>query len=226
MLKHFLFILLFSFGMNAFAQELDFKAPDYKQIEKEIQDKKSVFYYPKLMDRLAKNDTLMTQDDFRYLYFGYVFQPKYNAFWRSPDEIKLREYYNKEKLETADYNEIIKLANHTLTDFPFDLKQLNYLAYIYHLKGDDEAAKITSYKFHNIMNAILSSGDGKKCETGFHVLLVEHEYVMLNLFELESKGQSLVGNCDYLSFEKGKYNVDGVYFNIEKMLENEAKGIK
>ncbi|WP_035647109.1 DUF4919 domain-containing protein [Flavobacterium sp. ASV13] len=226
MLKHFLFILLFSFGMNAFAQELDFKAPDYKQIEKEIQDKKSVFYYPKLMDRLAKNDTLMTQDDFRYLYFGYVFQPKYNAFWRSPDEIKLREYYNKEKLETADYNEIIKLANHTLTDFPFDLKQLNYLAYIYHLKGDDESAKITSYKFHNIMNAILSSGDGKKCETGFHVLLVEHEYVMLNLFELESKGQSLVGNCDYLSFEKGKYNVDGVYFNIEKMLENEAKGIK
>jgi len=212
--------------MNAFAQELDFKAPDYKQIEKEIQDKKSVFYYPKLMDRLAKNDTLMTQDDFRYLYFGYVFQPKYNAFWRSPDEIKLREYYNKEKLETADYNEIIKLANHTLTDFPFDLKQLNYLAYIYHLKGDDESAKITSYKFHNIMNAILSSGDGKKCETGFHVLLVEHEYVMLNLFELESKGQSLVGNCDYLSFEKGKYNVDGVYFNIEKMLENEAKGIK
>ncbi|MRX68687.1 protein of unknown function [Flavobacterium resistens] len=226
MLKHFLFILLFSFGINAFAQELDFKAPDYKQIEKEIQDKKSAFYYPKLIDRLAKNDTLMTQDDFRYLYFGYVFQPKYNAFWRSPDEIKLREYYNKEKLETADYNEIIKLANHTLTDFPFDLKQLNYLAYIYHLKGDDEAAKITSYKFHNIMNAILSSGDGKKCETGFHVLLVEHEYVMLNLFELESKGQSLVGNCDYLSFEKGKYNVDGVYFNIEKMLENEAKGIK
>lgn len=226
MLKHFLFILLFNFGINAFAQELDFKAPDYKQIEKEIQDKKSAFYYPKLMDRLAKNDTLMTQDDFRYLYFGYVFQPKYNAFWRSPDEIKLREYYNKEKLETADYNEIIKLANHTLTDFPFDLKQLNYLAYIYHLKGDDEAAKITSYKFHNIMNAILSSGDGKKCETGFHVLLVEHEYVMLNLFELESKGQSLVGNCDYLSFEKGKYNVDGVYFNIEKMLENEAKGFK
>ncbi|MHC0441508.1 DUF4919 domain-containing protein [Flavobacterium sp. 3-210] len=226
MLKHFLFILLFSFGINAFAQELDFKAPDYKQIEKEIQDKKSAFYYPKLMDRLAKNDTLMTQDDFRYLYFGYIFQPKYNAFWRSPDEIKLREYYNKEKLETTDYNEIIKLANHTLTDFPFDLKQLNYLAYIYHLKGDDQAAKITSYKFHNIMNAILSSGDGKKCETGFHVLLVEHEYVMLNLFELESKGQSLVGNCDYLSFEKGKYNVDGVYFNIEKMLENEAKGLK
>ncbi|WP_431242398.1 DUF4919 domain-containing protein [Flavobacterium sp. P21] len=226
MLKQILLLLLFSFKISAFAQGLDFKAPDYKQIEKDIKDKKSAFYYPNLMDRLTKNDTLMTQDEFRYLYFGYVFQPKYNAFWRSPDEKKLREYYNKEKLESADYDEIIKLANHTLADFPFDLQQLNYLAYIYHLKGDDESAKITSYKFHNIMNAILSSGDGKKCETGFHVLLVDHEYVMLHLFELESKGQSLVGNCDYLSFEKGKYNVDGVYFNIEKMLENEAKSLK
>ncbi|WPO78767.1 DUF4919 domain-containing protein [Flavobacterium sp. KACC 22761] len=226
MLKQILLLLLFSLGVSAFAQELEFKAPDYKQIEKEIQDKKSAFYYPKLMERLTKNDTLMTQEEFRHLYFGYVFQPKYNAFWRSPDEKKLREYYNKEKLETADYDEIIKLANHTLADFPFDLQQLNYLAYIYHLKGDDESAKITSYKFHNIMNAILSSGDGKKCETGFHVLLVDHEYVMLHLFELESKGQSLVGNCDYLSFEKGKYKVDGIYFNIEKMLENEAKSLK
>ncbi|MEN2413520.1 DUF4919 domain-containing protein [Flavobacterium mesophilum] len=226
MLKQILLILLFSFGFNSYAQGLEFKAPDYNQIEKEIKDKKSAFYYPNLMERLTKNDTLMTQDDFRYLYFGYVFQPKYNAFWRSPDEKKLREYYSKEKLETADYDEIIKLANHTLADFPFDLQQLNYLAYIYHLKGDDESAKITSYKFHNIMNAILSSGDGKKCETGFHVLLVDHEYVMLHLFELESKGQSLIGNCDYLSFEKGKYNVDGVYFNIEKMLENEAKSLK
>ena len=65
----------------AFSQELEFKAPDYKQIEKEIQDKKSAFYYPNLMDRFAKNDTLMTPDEFHHLYFGYVFQPKYNAFW-------------------------------------------------------------------------------------------------------------------------------------------------
>lgn len=226
MLKQILLLLLFSFGTTAFAQELDFKIPDYKQIEKEIQDKKSAFYYPNLMDRLTKNDTLLTHDEFRYLYFGYVFQPKYNAFWRSPDEKKLREYYDKETLETSDYDEVIKLINHSLTDFPFDLKQLNYLAYIYHLKGDETNVKITSYKFHNIMNAILSSGDGKKCETGFHVLLVEHEYSLLNLFELESKSQALVGNCDYLSFEKGKYNVDGIYFNIEKMLENETKNFK
>ena len=223
--KIFILVLLFM-GVHAFSQEPAFKIPDYKAIEKEIKDKNSSYYYPKLMERLVKNDTLLTTDDYQHLYLGYVFQPKYNAFWRSPDEKKLREFYGKEQLDTKDYDEIIKLANHSLSDFPFDLKQLNFLSYIYHLKGDEEAAKMASLKFHNILNAIFSTGDGKQCETGFHVILVEHEYLMLNVFEIESKSQALIGNCDYLSFEKGKYKVDGIYFNIEKMLENESKALK
>lgn len=226
MLKQIFLLLIFCFGIQTYSQEIGFTTPDYKAIEKEIKDKNSKFYYPKLMERLTKNDTLLSHDEYRHLYLGYVFQPKYDAFWRSPDDEKLNEFYNKEKLETSDYDQIIKLANHSLSEFPFDLKQLNYLAYIYHLKGDEAAAKITSFRFHSIMNVILSSGDGKNCETGFHVLLVDHEYVVLNLFEIESKGQSLVGNCDYLSFEKGVYKVDGIYFNIEKMLENERNALR
>ncbi|WP_125720307.1 DUF4919 domain-containing protein [Flavobacterium ustbae] len=226
MLKQLIFIFVFCFGIQLNAQEFGFTKPDYKAIEKEISDKNSKFFYPKLMERLVKNDTLLTTEEYRHLYLGYVFQPKYNAFWTAPDDEKLRTYYNKEKLEVQDYDEIIKLANNSITEFPFDLRQLNYLSYIYHLKGDEEAAKVTSYKFHSIMNVILSSGDGKNCETGFHVLMVDHEYILLNLFEIESKGQSLVGDCDYLSFEKGVYKVDGIYFNIEKMLENERKALR
>ncbi|PBJ14270.1 DUF4919 domain-containing protein [Flavobacterium sp. ACN6] len=226
MLKQIFLLLMFCFGTQIHSQELGFTTPDYKAIEKEINDKNSKFFYPKLMERLTKNDTLLSHDEYRHLYLGYVFQPKYNAFWKSPDEEKLNELFGKEKLENSDYDEIIKLINHSLSEFPFDLKQLNYLAYIYHLKGDEALSKITSFRFHSIMNVILSSGDGKKCETGFHVLLVDHEYVLLNVFEIESKGQSLVDNCDYLSFEKGAYQVDGIYFNIEKMLENERKAVR
>jgi hypothetical protein len=226
MIRKIILLISFIIGTTAFSQENNFKIPDYKVIEKEIKDKNSSSYYPKLMDRFTKNDTLLSHEDYCHLYFGYVFQPKYNAFWRSPDDEKLRGFYKKETLDTKDYDEIIKLINHSLTDFPFDLKQLNFLSYIYHLKGDDDMANKTSFKFHSIMNAILSSGDGKQCETGFHVILVDHEYMLLNVFELENKSQSLIGNCDYLSFEKGKYKVDGIYFNIEKMLENESKVFK
>lgn len=226
MMKKNLFLAILLFGINIFAQEPTFKVPDYKAIEKEIKDKNSTFYYPKLMERYMSNDTLLNNEDYQHLYLGYIFQSKYNAFWRSPDEKKLREYYGKQTLDTKDYDEIINLANHSLSDFPFDLKQLNFLSYVYNLKGDKAASEKAAIKFHGIMNAILSTGDGQKCETGFHVLLVEHEYILLNVFEIESKSQSLVGHCDYLSFEKGKYKVDGIYFNIEKMLENESKALK
>ena len=226
MIKKIILLIVILFSAKITAQEEAFQIPDYKAIEKEIQDKNSPNYYPKLMERLVKNDTLLTAENYKHLYLGYVFQPEYNAFWTSKNEKKLRELYGKEKLETADYDKIIELINSTLKEFPFDLNPINYLAYVYHLKGDEGMAKSLSFKFHSIMNTILSSGDGKTCETGFHVLLVDHEYTLLSFFELEPKGQSLIGKCDYLKFEKGKYKVDGIYFNIEKMLENETKAFK
>ncbi|WP_316633379.1 DUF4919 domain-containing protein [uncultured Flavobacterium sp.] len=226
MIRKILYLTVLLLTIPSFSQDATFRTPDYKTIQKEITDKKSPFYYPKLMERFVSNDSLLTNDDYQHLYLGYVFQPKYNAFWKSPDEEKLREFYSKEKLEAKDYDEIIKLANHSLSDFPFDLRQLNFLSTVYHLKGDKKSSNIAFLKFHNILNAIFSTGDGKQCETGFHVILVEHEYIILNLFEIESKSQSLVGNCDYFSLEKSKYKVDGIYFNIEKMLENEKKALK
>lgn len=223
-------ILLLTVVMLSFnkihSQEPTFKAPDYELIKKNIQNKSSDYYYPKLLSRLVANDTLLTNEDYSHLYFGYVFDPKYNVFYQSPDEEKLSQYYRSEKLDEKDYDKIIQLAEHSLSVYPFDLRPMNYLGYIYHLKGDEVAAKKISKRFNKILETILASGNGLKCETGFHVISVSDEYVLLNMLKLNRKSQSLVGNCDYMSFEKGKYKIDGVYFNIEKILENEMKLFK
>lgn len=222
--KNLLFLLIVFCFSKSFSQE-DFKIPDYEQIKKEITDKSSDYYYPKLMERLTVADTTLTLEDYRHLYYGYVFDSKYSAYWRSPDQEKLQKYYSQQNLDPGDYDKVIKLLNHSISEFPFDLRQLNFLTYVYHLKGDEEASKKTSYKFHGIVNAILSTGNGRKCETGFHVISVSHEYVILNLFEVQSESQSLIGHCDFLSFEKGKYKIDGLYFDIQKMMESELKAL-
>ena len=208
------------------AQEQPFKAPNYELIKKEIQDKASNFYYPKLLERLAVNDTLLSKEDYDHLYFGYVFDPKFDAFYKSADEEKLSEYYRSGKLDEKDYDKIIKLAEHAITVYPFDLRPMNYLAYIYHLKGDEINAKKMAIRFNKILGIILSSGNGLTCETGFHVISVSDEYMLLNTLKLKVKAQSLTGNCDYMSFEKGMYKVDGLYFNIEKILKNEMEHFK
>lgn len=94
---------------------------------------------------------------------------------------------------------------------------LNFLGYVYNLKGDQLTSKKVSKSFKGIINAITSSGDGLKCETGFHVIYISHEYILLNMFGLVSKSQGLVNSCDYFAFEKGKYEINGMYFDISQM---------
>lgn len=222
-MKKSFYILTILLSFNCFSQQAEFKAPDYEKIKTDIADKNSNFFYNTLLKRLKEKDTLLTADDHLHLYYGYAFQKEYNSFYRFKDEEKLMKYYRMDKLDPKDYGDIIKLCEKGLSDFPFDLKIMNFLSYVYHAKGDEALSKKTNKIFEDIVDAIISTGDGKTCETGFHVLMIGHEYTLLGLFNLEFSGQSLVGNCDYMKLTEGKYRMEGIYFNIEKMMENEMK---
>ena len=219
-MRQILILILFVFSnIDGNSQLLPYQKPNYDLIKKEIQDSTSIFNYAKLMKRVIAFDTTLNNEEYKHLYYGYIFQSEYKPYWNSPDEEKLLKYYNSENISETDYDEIIKLATHSINEFPFDLRQMNFMGYIYHLKGDDEMAKKVSYRFQNTLRAIMSTGDGKTCETGFHVISVSHEYVLLNMFQFQIKSQALVGDCDYLELEKDDRNISGIYFNIKKLLD-------
>lgn len=94
------------------------------------------------------------------------------------------------------------------------------LAYVYHLNKEEAMSQKTSYIMNNIIDTIISTGDGLTCESAFHVITTSDEYILLSVFEVESQGQSLIGSCDYLQFEKGKFKIDGLYFNVSKLFES------
>lgn len=217
------YLLLILFTLHSFAQESKFERPNLNSIKKEIENKDSGFYYPKLLERLSKWDETLKDEDFKHLYFGYFFQKNFTINSHTENDEKLMIYYRKEKMEEKDYPVIIDLISKDLKKNPFDLRKMNYLAYAYHLSGNETEAKKIGYIFRGFINTILSSGDGKTCETGFVVNDIGHEYVLMNLFQMESLSQGLTGNCDYHKFEKGKYKVDGFYFYIEKILEKETE---
>jgi hypothetical protein len=214
----FYFCLLFAFS-NSYSQELPFKTPDYKMIETVTKDSTSEYYYPKLMSRFLDCDSTLKLQDYRCLYFGYIYQKDYQPYWQSTQENELIKYYQSNKIKEKDYDKIINLTTLSINEFPFDLRQMNYLSYIYYLKGDNQMQQKVSRKFGGIIDAIMTSGDGKTCETAFHVISVGHEYVLLNLFEFEFESQSLTGNCDYMALEKDDRNIEGIYFNIAKLFE-------
>lgn len=208
-----LILLLFNFSK---AQKIEFRAPDYSSIQRNIEDKKSEFYYPDLLKKLKENDTLITKDQYRHLYYGYTFQPDYEPYKIDDNFEEMTKFYRGDVSE-KDLPKGIKLFRKALEKNPLDLRAINYLAYMYHMNKDEATAKKLSINFHGLLEAFLSSGDGLKCETAFHVISVSHEYVLMNMFQMESKSQSYDGKCDYQEFEKDKYKIAGLYFDVSKL---------
>jgi len=222
-----LFILLtFFFASVAYSQSPRFQPepPDYDLIEKEIKDENSKFFYPVLMERYKNSDTTLTIEEYKYLYYGYIFQPKYNPYWHCENIDKLLEYDKKEELTDADKNVIIKLAMECIEEFPFDIMQMNVIRNIYYLNGDEKNAYIWSMKPQNIIHTILSTGSGLNKEEAWHVIITGHESEIIGSLGFEAAGQALEPpHFDVISLEKNDTDIKAFYFNIQKILEANSK---
>ena len=64
-------------------KKLKVEKPDLEQIKRATQNPASSFYYPKLKALYEANDTVMTPEQFRYYYFGSMFQEDYNPYRKS-----------------------------------------------------------------------------------------------------------------------------------------------
>lgn len=211
---------------SAHSQDMSYQKPDYDMIHDLIQDSTTTFFYPDLMSRLEAYDTTLSVSDYIFLYYGYLFQEDYKPNWSSPDDEKLLHFYKKNNVKESDYDRIIELATQCIKKFPFDLSPMNYLGYIYHLKGDDDMARKVSNRFNMTLEAIVSTGDGLSFETGFHVISTSHEYVILDAFQFEFLSQEQTGDCDFLEVEKDDRGLDGVYFNIKQLLKHNMDTIE
>ena len=218
--------LLAFFVLNAFGQERKFEKPDYDQIEKETKDETSEFYYPNLMARFVECDTTLTKDEFRYLYYGYVFQDTYQPYAVSVYDDQLSKYFKSSSINPEEYDTVLDLCTKSMEENPFNLRALNFLSYTYHLKGDEEMAKKTSRKFVNVIITIMYSGNGRTCETAFHVIAVPHEYELMKMIQLRAKGQALEGNCDRLDLEENNLELKQLFFDISKPFSSIRKSLE
>lgn len=77
-------ILFTSIPVSASAQKkLKVEKPDLEQIKRATLNPASSFYYPKLQKLYYTNDTVMTPEQFRYYYFGTMYQEDYNPYRKS-----------------------------------------------------------------------------------------------------------------------------------------------
>lgn len=213
----YLLVLPFLFSVSAMGQEMGFTAPDYKKIKKEVNNKKSEYYYPSLLQRLEKNDSLLTEEDYRHLYYGYVFQSNYSPYGRYSKESELYEAMDGEETE-ENFLMIRDMVLEALEKYPVRLDYWMDLAVTYMVLEDESMTERVFANFMGLFTAMLSSGNGDTCETAYHVNSIPDEYAFLKFYSLRNNAQALIGVCDLLSFPE-ETGVEGIYFNVSKPLE-------
>lgn len=202
-----------------FAQKMQTEKPDYSQIEKDIADPQSNFYYPKLLQRYKGYDTTMTLQEKRYVYYGFTFQKDYSPYGHSTFFDSLKKVLNKESHSSDELMVIVRFTDSILATNPFDLQAMNYQLYAY-----DKLQKKSEFtrKLHQmriIVDAMFSSGDGLTKKTAYYVIYTSHEYSLLNIMGFDFGGQqSLIEHYDFLKVSKNAQEIDGFYFDVSPCL--------
>lgn len=196
------------------------KAPNMDKI-KDFADSRK---YNKLMKRYERNDPSLTLDEYRNIYYGFVFQERYNPYGKTNYGKRISTLYYKDKLSRVDCDTIIKYAELSLKEDPFNLQQMNYLIYAYKTKKKHHLAQHWQTRLNNVLRAILSTGTGTKVDDAWHVISIDHEYALINFINPDfvvDRQEFIAPHFDFIVLKKLSVNVpEGFYFNIKYPLDN------
>ncbi len=203
------------------AKKTEPEAPDFERIKAEVSDPKSQWYYPRLMQQYERNETVMTLDDYRHLYYGYLFQEDFNPYRHNEAVTRNEALYYKNKHTRAELDSIITYARQAIDDNPFDLNQINFLIYALRERGKVNLANIWQYRLNHLLQAIVSSGTGTDKDHAWYVINPRHEYSIINFQNAVVKDQHYEEpyfDCMEVEKKSGKENAT-YYFNIRNLLE-------
>lgn len=225
-MKKSLLVLLFFAVVASAVSAQSFEVIDYTTLEKTIQDKKSKQYYPRLLKTYQEKPSALSLDDFRHLYYGFIFQENYRPYDRNSLDTEITSKMGSAST-TQEFEELVGICEAYLKKDPFSLKILYYLQ---EFRKNLESNKNSNNKklatqFNGIIKAILSTGDGKTIQTGYTVNHPSDEYMILRSLDLGIADTKFEAAYDYFTVTENDQKIDGIYFDIAKMVQIGSKQI-
>lgn len=203
-----------------------FEAPHYEDIKRAIADSNSDYYYPKLLERLAKADTTLAEDinTMRCLYYGYVFQPDFDPYKHFDEQKEIQNIlFGDTEPSKADFEKVIELAEKVIAQKPTELPMYYYrlIGYFYAYGDSDPRTTDARFRLDMLFNAIYSSGNGSR-EAPFHVSTVMHSYFIMSMNDLHPQHQALIfvngRACDAFPLEENEAGVDTLFFDVTECM--------
>ncbi len=208
-------------------RKLEVKQVDFDRVKKVTQDPHSRYFFSNLVKLYTSNiDTTMVLEDYRDLYYGYIFQEDYNPYRQSEYSDKVEQLYYKKPHLRAECDSIEKYAELSLDDNMFDFDQMQFYIYVLKEKKKYTRAAVRSNKLERLIAAIISSGKGTK-EEPWVVICPQHEYNIVNFLGYVAIDHTEMPNgIDYIAVQKKEGSkTEGFYFDVSRMLaEAKRKG--
>ena len=128
-------------------------------------------------------------------------------------------------MKDKNYPTVIAITQNMLSIDYTSMLAHKILRQTYKIVGDTVKAKQYKDIQFGLLRSIISSGDGKTCATGWHVIQIEEEYFILDVMEADLEEQSVDytgGLCDRMDVkEEGKKKT--YYFDVTKVFEGYKK---
>jgi hypothetical protein len=177
--------------------------------------------YSKYVSQLESGELGIDYTDFR------------NSFLDSRQfSVKGTNYNNLKKqvyaeIKSKNYLGVVSLSKAMLSIDYTSMFAHKYLQQTYKILGDT----VNQKKYHDIefglLYSITTSGDGKTCETGWHITQIEEEYFIINMIGAELQSQSISNGgknaCDKMVVKTEEGETKTLYFEANKVFEQEQK---
>ncbi len=153
----------------------------FKLIELITQDPSGDFYFSDLHEKFHENPLKAGVETYRLMYYGKIFQKDYDKFKLGGDQEEFEKLFFK--------GDIKKGLEHGLKAYendPVDLKTLYLLTASFSMLGMEDQEKYYGHQLGMLVEAILTSGNGKDVENPFLVVTVGDQYVMKGILGFES----------------------------------------
>lgn len=211
------------------AQESEMFVPTEEDILSKTLDTTSPYYYTNLMLKYRLGTEPLTQMEYYYLYYGYLYQAEYKPFAENTAldaMLGIMAGINPERPTVGQLEALIERGLEAMEIDPFNPKMLNMLAYAYGALDDPGREKLYFDHLNGILGAIELSGTGLKEEEAWHILMFSHAYDMV-----ASKGYTyneariISRTTEFVPLTRKQDGIKGFYFDYSRVYRNKPDDV-
>jgi hypothetical protein len=193
--------------------------PTEEDVLAKILPSESPDFYPPMMLRYMQGDETLTDENYFYLYYGYAYQPEYDAHRELPGEATMYDIFRRTEHPTReDALAIIEAGKVNMTVDPFSPSNINMMTWAYQMVGDSINAAKCAHRFRGVVKAITSSGTGMREKSPWHILRFSHgsDVVAAQGLEIDNR-QVRSRNVEYVQVGRNSAGVRGYFFDFSRV---------